>query len=158
MPFRAREGHIAYRDDQFLADAALAYALTAALDAAPGDGELTGVIRRDYTDAAPLNLYLLGAVIWSAESGARGIRFHLLDSRQRAMDADGPGAGGRDGPQFPALCGLSCAALGIRPGPKRHRQPAAAAGWPRRQRRSDRLGPRARQHNGCTRAQQNAGR
>ena len=97
---QAREGHIAYRDDRFLADAALAYALTTALDAAPGDPDLTGVIRRDYAEAPPMNLYLLGAAIWSAESGARGIRFHLLDPDSgRWMQTGQARAGGMD-PNF----------------------------------------------------------
>ncbi|MCK0097299.1 hypothetical protein MWU60_17105 [Yoonia sp. F2084L] len=71
-----RAHHIDFREDRFLADASRAYALAKALEAHPQDTQLTGTLRRNYRAHDDLDLVMLGAVQWTAASGARGLRVY----------------------------------------------------------------------------------
>ncbi len=71
-----RAHHIDFREDRFLADAARAYALAKALEQHPEDTHLTGTLRRNYRAHDDLDLIMLGAVQWTAASGARGLRVY----------------------------------------------------------------------------------
>uniref|UniRef100_A0AAN0NJQ6 SWIM-type domain-containing protein n=1 Tax=Yoonia rhodophyticola TaxID=3137370 RepID=A0AAN0NJQ6_9RHOB len=73
---KQRAHHIAFREDRFLADAARAYALAKALAQHPEDTQLTGTLRRNYRDHDDIDLIMLGAVQWTAASGARGLRLY----------------------------------------------------------------------------------
>ncbi|MEM9341931.1 MAG: SWIM zinc finger family protein [Pseudomonadota bacterium] len=73
---QARTHHFSYNDDRFLSDAAFAFALTQALEAHPSDPALTGVLRRHYAEQDPFPLWLMGAVNWKADGGARGARIY----------------------------------------------------------------------------------
>lgn len=96
----ARARHFAFADDLFLADAAFAYALTLALQAAPGDPGLTGVLRRTYSARADLDLLVLGAVKWQADGGARGARFHCYSPTDKAWFVTGQARGAGMDPSF----------------------------------------------------------
>lgn len=80
---QARDHHVSYTDDRFLADTALTYALTFALQAEPSNPLLTGILRRDYTEKDDLNLILLSAVGWRADNGARGVRLYGFSPENR---------------------------------------------------------------------------
>ncbi|MEO9827203.1 MAG: hypothetical protein ABJF50_22605 [Paracoccaceae bacterium] len=75
----ARTNHFSYDDARFLSDAALACALTHALEVNPSSPDLTGVIRRHYGERDTLDIRVLSAVKWTAGSGARGTRIHAVD-------------------------------------------------------------------------------
>ncbi|PRY76570.1 hypothetical protein CLV80_10834 [Yoonia maritima] len=80
----ARAHHFDFRDDRFLADAALTYALAKALEKHPEDTQLTGTLRRTYRDSDSFDLIMLGAVRWNAASGARGLRLYGFAPDQNA--------------------------------------------------------------------------
>lgn len=101
--FRAltrQAGHAAKRmvqfePESFLADAARTYALIEALKRDPADTALTGVVRRDYQPTPASDLWMLGAVRWSTETGARGLTLHGFAPAERQwraiVQARGPG-------------------------------------------------------------------
>ncbi len=64
----------------FLVRAARAQALAHALAAPDADPALLGILRRDYRAAPPLTLQLLGARVWRAPTGARGLRLWAWDA------------------------------------------------------------------------------
>lgn len=86
---------VQFEPENFLSDAARAYALIEALKCAPSDPDLTGVIRRDYQPAPPFDLWLLGAARWTTESGARGLTLHGfapgVKQWRTVVQARGPG-------------------------------------------------------------------
>ncbi len=67
---------IHFHSDGFLTDAARTFALIEALKHNPQAPELTGSLRRDYRPQPPLGLWMLGAVSWRTEAGARGLTLH----------------------------------------------------------------------------------
>ncbi|MBO6636296.1 MAG: hypothetical protein JJ937_17435, partial [Parvibaculum sp.] len=69
----AREHHIDFSPEAYLQASANTYALVNALIKSPGDNRLTGVLRRNYQPREDLTLMMLGAYMWKAESGARGL-------------------------------------------------------------------------------------
>lgn len=99
----ARTNQFSYDDARFLSDAALACALTQALEANPTAPELTGVIRRHYGERDALDIRVLGAVKWTAGSGARGTRIHAIDPRTGEWYNTGQARAGGMDPSFSPL-------------------------------------------------------
>lgn len=97
---KARAHHFDFRDDQFLADAALTYALAKALEQHPEDTQLTGTLRRNYRDHDNIDLAILGAVQWHAPSGARGLRIYGYALDQNAWYATGQARAAGMDPSF----------------------------------------------------------
>ena len=89
--------HVDFDAEAFLAGIARAHALLEAIRLVPLDPALTGAVRRDYADAAPLELAVLGARAWRSEAGGRGVtayghdrdgdRWHAV-THARAAGAD----------------------------------------------------------------------
>lgn len=67
----------------FVMEAARAFALLEALKQHPRDVALTGVPRRDYQSADACDFWLLGATVWSLQSGARGLTMHGFCPQER---------------------------------------------------------------------------
>ena len=89
----ARDSHFAYTDDQFLSDAAFAYALATALENNPGDPALTGVLRRHYASTGALELFMVGAVKWHTPGGARGTRLYGFNPESGSWYSTGQARG-----------------------------------------------------------------
>lgn len=96
----ARTNHFSYDDTRFLSDAALACALTHALEANTTSPNLTGVIRRNYAERDTLDIRVLGAVRWTAGSGARGTRIHAVDPATGTWYSTGQARGAGMDPSF----------------------------------------------------------
>ena len=96
----ARNNHFTYDDARFLSDAALACALTHALESNPSSPDLTGVIRRHYVERDTLDIRIIGAVQWSAGSGARGTRIHAIDPQTGTWYSTGQARAGGMDPSF----------------------------------------------------------
>ena len=71
--------HISFEPERFLAEAAEARALVAALQSTPWDLALLGSLQRKYEPAQALTFWALGAQSWHAPSGARGLRVFGFD-------------------------------------------------------------------------------
>jgi len=86
---------VQFEPEAFFADAARAYALIEALKRDAQDPALTGLVRRDFQPAPPLELWMLGAARWASPSGARGLTLHGFapaDQQWRSLTlARGPG-------------------------------------------------------------------
>ena len=86
---------VQFEPEAFLAEAARTYALVEALKRDASDVALTGVVRRDYQPAPAMDLWMLGAVQWTTESGARGLTLHGFCPADRqwrtVVQARGPG-------------------------------------------------------------------
>jgi len=95
-----RGHHIDFREDRFLADVARAYALAKALVLHPEDTQLTGTLRRSYRDHDDLSLIMLGAVQWTAASGARGLRIYGYAPAMGAWYTTGQARGAGMDPGF----------------------------------------------------------
>lgn len=95
-----RSHHIDFREDRFLADAARAYALAKALAQHPDDTQLTGTLRRNYRSHGDLNLIMLGAVQWTAASGARGLRVYAYAPDEKTWYTTGQARGAGMDPGF----------------------------------------------------------
>lgn len=96
----ARTNHFSYDDAMFLSDAAFACALTHALEANPVSPDLTGVVRRHYAEQDSLDIRILGAVKWSAGSGARGTRIYGVDPETGTWYSTGQARGAGMDPSF----------------------------------------------------------
>lgn len=96
----ARAHHLHYHDDRFLADAALTYALAQALAQNPANPTLTGVLRRTYRDSGPCTFIILGATLWHADSGARGLRAYGLSPGTGEWVSTGQARGAGMDPSF----------------------------------------------------------
>jgi hypothetical protein len=92
---QAAQRVVHFEPENFLSEAARTYALIEALKHPPTDSALTGVIRRDYRPAPDTELWMLGAVRWSTETGARGLTLHGFAPTERqwrfVTQARGPG-------------------------------------------------------------------
>jgi len=75
--------HVDFDGEAFLRDAARTCALLEAIRHAPHDTDLVGTLRRDYADAPPLELLMLGARIWSNDGGARGVTAYGYSAGER---------------------------------------------------------------------------
>lgn len=93
---QAAKRMVQFEPEAFLAEAARTYALVAALRRTPEDPMLTGVLRRDYLPTPAMDLWVLGAVRWHTESGARGLTLHgfapMTKQWHSIVQARGPGA------------------------------------------------------------------
>lgn len=86
---------IDFQPERFLKDAATAHSLCLALKTKPDDPELTGVLRRNYSQVAPMDVVFLGAHVWRGTSGSRGITYHVFEpaSQQWHSTTNARGAG-----------------------------------------------------------------
>jgi hypothetical protein len=86
---------VEFEPQDFLAEAARAFALVEALKQSPGDAGLTGSLRRDFAAAPAFELWMLGARRWTTEAGARGLTLHGFAPQTRQWRsltlARGPG-------------------------------------------------------------------
>ncbi|MEO0866670.1 MAG: hypothetical protein AAFY39_19295, partial [Pseudomonadota bacterium] len=96
----ARDYHFTYTDTAFLSLAATTTALSHALETDALNPKLTGVLRRNYADQPETTLIPMGAVKWTAATGARGMRIHLWAPDERRWYTTGQARGAGMDPGF----------------------------------------------------------
>ncbi|MDX8350243.1 SWIM zinc finger family protein [Cognatiyoonia sp. IB215446] len=97
---QARDHHVRYDDVTFLTLSATTCALIHALEATPLDSELTGVVRRSYSDLPETHLLPLAAVKWQSATGARGMRLHIFVPEEGQWYSSGQARGAGMDPTF----------------------------------------------------------
>ncbi len=97
---QARDYHVRYDDVTFLALSATTCALTHALETSPRAPDLTGVVRRSYSDLPETQLLPLAAVKWQSATGARGMRLHLFAPQEGKWYSSGQARGAGMDPTF----------------------------------------------------------
>lgn len=94
------EQDVGFVPEVFCVRAARVYALLEALKTQAQDTALSGVLRRDYTSVAELDLALLGASGWQHASGARGLTLHAYSQKNAAWYAATEGRAAGTDPSF----------------------------------------------------------
>lgn len=75
--------HVQFQPSTYIRASANTYFLLLALEKAPSDFALTGVLRREFLNADPLELWVLGATKWRTPNGARGLTAYGFSSQTK---------------------------------------------------------------------------
>ena len=75
--------HIQFQSSTYIRSSANTYSLLLALEKFPNDFALTGVLKKDFLNAAPLELWMLGATKWRTPNGARGLTAYGFSSQTK---------------------------------------------------------------------------
>ncbi len=73
--------HVRFQPSTYVRTSANTYSLLMALEKSPSDFALTGVLKRDFLNAGPLELWMLGATKWRTTNGARGLTAYGFSSQ-----------------------------------------------------------------------------
>ena len=75
--------HIRFQPSTYIRSSANTYSLLLALEKSPSDFALAGVLKRDFLNADPLELWMLGATKWRTPNGARGLTAYGFSSQTK---------------------------------------------------------------------------